>query len=41
LKYYQELTFEEVSVITGDSQSAVKMRVYRGLETLKKIIQEM
>jgi len=41
LKYYQGLTFEEVSAITGDSQSAVKMRIYRGLETLKKIIQKM
>ena len=41
LKYYQGLTFEEVSAVTGDSQSAVKMRIYRGLETLKKIIQKM
>jgi len=39
LKYYQGLTFEEVSVITGDSQSAVKMRVYRGLEKLKKMLE--
>lgn len=40
LKFYQNLTFEEVSAITGDSLSAVKMRVYRGLETLKQLMAE-
>ncbi len=38
LKYQQDLTFEEISDITGDSVSAVKMRVYRGLERLKQLI---
>jgi RNA polymerase sigma-70 factor, ECF subfamily len=39
LKYYQDLTFEEVAAITGDSLSAVKMRVYRGLENLKRLME--
>lgn len=38
LKYHQDLTFEEVAAITGDSVSAVKMRVYRGLEKLKALM---
>ena len=40
LKYHQDMTFEEVAAITGDSLSAVKMRVYRGLETLEKIMKD-
>ncbi|MRS04398.1 RNA polymerase sigma factor [bacterium] len=40
LKYHQDLTFEEIADITGDSISAVKMRVYRGLELLKSLMQE-
>ncbi len=39
LKYYQDLTFEEVAAITGDSLSAVKMRVYRGLQRLKQLME--
>jgi RNA polymerase sigma-70 factor, ECF subfamily len=41
LRFYQGLSFEAIANITGFSQSAVKMRVYRGLATLKKIIQKM
>ena len=39
MKYQQELSFEEISGITGKSLSAVKMRVYRGLEKLKELKQ--
>jgi len=39
LKFYQDLTFEEIAAITGDSLSAVKMRVYRGLEKLKQLME--
>ncbi len=39
LKFYQDLTFEEIAVITGDSLSAVKMRVYRGLEKLRQLME--
>jgi len=38
LKFHQDLTFEEVAAITGDSLSAVKMRIYRGLEKLKAMM---
>lgn len=38
MKYMQELSFEEISKITGKSISAVKMRIYRGLEKLKEIM---
>lgn len=38
LKFYQDLTFEEIANITGDSVSTVKMRLYRGLEKLKSMM---
>lgn len=41
LRFYQGLSFEMIADITGFSHSAVKMRIYRGLETLRKIIQKM
>jgi RNA polymerase sigma-70 factor (ECF subfamily) len=41
LRYYQNLSFESIAEITGLSLSAVKMRVYRGLEKLKKIMESM
>ena len=40
LKYHQGLTFEDIAEITGKSVSAVKMRIYRGLESMKKIMCE-
>lgn len=41
LRFYQNLSFEVIAEITGLSQSAVKMRVYRGLEKLKEFMQKM
>ena len=38
LRYYQDLSFEEIATISTASLSAVKMRVYRGLEQLKRLI---
>jgi RNA polymerase sigma-70 factor (ECF subfamily) len=38
LKFVQDLTFEEVANVTGDSVSAVKMRIYRGLEKIKEML---
>ncbi|MHB8139135.1 MAG: RNA polymerase sigma factor [Smithellaceae bacterium] len=38
LKYHQDLTFEEAANVTGDSVSAVKMRIYRGLEKIKEMM---
>ena len=39
MKYQQELSFEEIAEITGKSLSAVKMRIYRGLEKLRELRQ--
>jgi RNA polymerase sigma-70 factor (ECF subfamily) len=38
MKYYQELSFEEISEITGKSPGAVKMNIYRSLENLKELM---
>lgn len=40
MKFYQGLTFEEIAQITGKSLSAVKMSIYRGLESLKKMMKD-
>jgi RNA polymerase sigma-70 factor (ECF subfamily) len=40
LRYYQDLSFDEIAAITSASVSAVKMRTYRGLERLKTLIEE-
>ena len=40
MKYQQELSFEEIAGITGKSLSAVKMRIYRGLDKLKELMNE-
>jgi len=39
LKFFQNLTFDEVAAITGDSTGAVKMRIYRGLKQLKQLME--
>ena len=41
LRFYQGFSFETIAEITGRSQSAVKMRVYRGLEKLRKRMEGM
>jgi len=41
LRFYQALSFDEIAQITGLSQSAVKMRIYRALEKMNKIFTEM
>jgi RNA polymerase sigma-70 factor (ECF subfamily) len=40
MKYHQELSFEEIADVTGKSVSAVKMSIYRGLESLKKMMKD-
>ena len=40
LRFYAELSFEEIATISGASVSAVKMRVYRALERLKQLMSE-
>jgi RNA polymerase sigma-70 factor (ECF subfamily) len=39
LRFYQDLSFEEIATISDASLSAVKMRVYRGLEQLKHLME--
>jgi RNA polymerase sigma-70 factor (ECF subfamily) len=39
LRFYQDISFEEIATISDASLSAVKMRVYRGLEQLKRLMQ--
>jgi RNA polymerase sigma-70 factor (ECF subfamily) len=38
LRFYQDLSFEEIATISDASLSAVKMRVYRGLEQLQQLM---
>lgn len=40
LRFYQDLTFDEIAAIMGASVSAVKMRAYRGLERLRTLVSE-
>jgi RNA polymerase sigma-70 factor, ECF subfamily len=40
LRFYQGLSFEVIADITELSQSAVKMRLYRGLKKLREIMQK-
>ncbi len=40
LRFYQELSFEEIAEISGLSLSAAKMRAYRGLEKLRELMEE-
>jgi RNA polymerase sigma-70 factor (ECF subfamily) len=40
LRYYQDLSFDEIATITDASVSAVKMRAYRGLERLRALMSE-
>jgi RNA polymerase sigma-70 factor (ECF subfamily) len=39
LRFYQDLSFEEIATISDASLSAVKMRVYRGIEQLKQLME--
>jgi len=40
LRFYQGLSFEYMAEITGHSVSAMKMRVYRGIEELQRMMNE-
>ena len=41
LKYVEELSYEEMSVLTGAGVSALKMRVKRACERLREILKEV
>jgi RNA polymerase sigma-70 factor (ECF subfamily) len=40
LRFYQDLSFEEIATISDASLSAVKMRAYRGLDQLKHLMNQ-
>ncbi|OIP88075.1 MAG: RNA polymerase [Syntrophobacterales bacterium CG_4_8_14_3_um_filter_58_8] len=40
LRFYQDLSFVEIAAVSDASVSAVKMRVYRGIEKLKQLMGE-
>jgi|GEM_PF-522113 len=40
LRYYQDLSYDEAAAILNSTASAVKMRVYRGLEKLKQLMED-
>ena len=35
MKYIQDLTLQEISLITGQSKNAIAVQIHRGLEKLK------
>jgi len=35
LRFYEELSFEDIASVTGDTLSSAKMKVYRGLEKIR------
>ena len=39
LKHVEELSYDEMTTITGASESALKMRVKRSCERLREILQ--
>jgi RNA polymerase sigma-70 factor, ECF subfamily len=40
LRFYQDLSFDEIATISDASASAVKMRVHRSLEQLKRLMEK-
>jgi len=38
LRFYQEISFDDIAEIMGISLSAAKMRVYRGLKKLEELL---
>lgn len=39
LRFYEGLSFEDVAAVTGDTISSVKMKVYRGLEKIRAMME--
>jgi RNA polymerase sigma-70 factor (ECF subfamily) len=39
LRFYEELSFEDIASVTGDTLSSAKMKVYRGLEKLRLMME--
>ena len=39
LRFYEGLSFEEIASVTGDKLSSAKMKVYRGLEKIRAMME--
>lgn len=39
LRFYEGLSFEDVAAVTGDTISSAKMKVYRGLEKIRAMME--
>ena len=39
LRFYEGLSFEDIASVTGDSLSSAKMKVYRGLEKIRAMME--
>jgi RNA polymerase sigma-70 factor (ECF subfamily) len=40
LRFYEGLSFEDIASVTGDSLSSAKMKIYRGLEKIRVMMEE-
>jgi len=40
LRFYEGLGFEDIASVTGDKLSSAKMKVYRGLEKIRVMMEE-
>jgi RNA polymerase sigma-70 factor (ECF subfamily) len=40
LRFYEGMSFEDIAGLTGDSVSGAKMKVYRGLEKIRVMMEE-
>jgi RNA polymerase sigma-70 factor (ECF subfamily) len=40
LRFYEGLSFEDIASVTGDKLSSAKMKVYRGLEKIRAMMEE-
>jgi RNA polymerase sigma-70 factor (ECF subfamily) len=39
LRFYQDMSFEDIASVTGDTLSSAKMKVYRGLEKIRLMME--
>jgi RNA polymerase sigma-70 factor, ECF subfamily len=39
LRFYEDMSFEDIASVTGDTMSSAKMKVYRGLEKLRLMME--
>jgi RNA polymerase sigma-70 factor (ECF subfamily) len=39
LRFYEDMSFEDIASVTGDTLSSAKMKVYRGLEKIRLMME--